>query len=538
MFFRRQSHDGSQWVTVIQEGSAAHATQVVYNAEGRPVVSWMWQGEADGLASGLRALQTSKRLKGCSLVGVLSRLNYRMLATDTPDVPHADWRDAMRWHLKEQVDFPVEDAVLDVLEVPQSTLRSNSAAMSFLVPRTEYTNVELAADDLGLSWAALDVPETALRNLCALAEDGEKAHALMVFGETHGMLVITLKGELLMARHIEVTLSAVTGDDESRGAALSRAALEILRTVDTFERMHSQVNLSAMTVALPPNCGEGALEMLSELIYVPLTALDLRQWFDLDPLGEQADALAQGATFCELCVLGAALRDHPQFAERSKLQLLDPNSVLGHAPQWGALLGVRLAGGVLALGVLAGLGLRTAAGTLNMRATEAEQEINVLRMAAAANPPSPTVKELEGLRQKEAQQRQVQDALQGSMVWASQGYSDYLMALGRQTYPGVWVTGMHVLGDGSDLVLTGRTTSAAFLPGYLKKLGVEERFKGRRFAQLEMKAVDGAGGLVDGVVQFTLKGLSKDPGETTTREAALRAVRKASEEANREAREK
>lgn len=539
MFFRRQSAEGTQWVTVIQDGSTVHAAQVVYTAEGRPRVDWLWQGQADGVAGALRALQAAKRLKGCSLVGVLNRAQYRMLATDAPDVVREDWRDAMRWHLKEQVDFPVEDAVLDVLEVPQGTSRSNSAVMTFLVPRVDYSTVELSADDLGLGWTALEVPETALRNVCALAEDGDKAHALMVFGESHGMLVITFKGELLMARHIEVTVAAVTGDEEGRGAALSRASLEILRTVDTFERMHSQIQLSGMTVALPPGCGAETMEMLSELIYVPLQPLGLSAWFDLELSAGDVQPFSDGITFSELCVLGAALRAHPAMVERAQLQLLDPNSVLGQSPPWGALLGVRVAAGVLALGLVSGLGLQAIATTLGMRAAETEQEINVLRMAAAANPPSPTVKELEGLRQKEAQQRQVQDALQGSLVWASQGYSDYLMALGRQTYPGVWITNLNVLGDGSDIVLTGRTNAVGSLPNYLQKLGSEERFKGRRFAQLEMKALNGTGGMVEGVVQFTLKGLRKEPTvDTTTREAALRAVRKASEEANRGAQEK
>lgn len=539
MFFRRQSHDGSHWVTLIQEGSTVHAAQVVYTAEGRPRVDWMWQGSAGGMDSALRALQGAKRLKGGSLVGVLNRAHYRMLATDTPDVAREDWRDAMRWHLKEQVDFPVEDAVLDVLEVPQSSSRSSSAVMTFLLPRADYSTIELAADDLGLHWTALEVPETALRNVCALAEDGDKAHALMVFGENHGMLVITFKGELLMARHIEVTLASVTGDEEVRGAALSRASLEILRTVDTFERMHSQIQLSGMTVAMPPGCGDGALEMLAELIYVPLQPLGLSAWFDLELLAGDVMPFSDGITFSELCVLGAALRAHPALSERPQLQLLDPNSVLGQSPPWGALLGVRLAAGVLGLGLVAGLGLRAVAGTLSMRAAEVEQEINVLRMAAAANPPSPVVKELENLRQKEAQQNQVQEALQGSLILASQGYSDYLMALGRQTYPGVWITGLNVLGDGGDIVLTGRTINSSTLPNYLQKLGSEERFKGRRFAQLEMKSLSGTtGGMGDGVVQFTLKGLRKDLGDTTTREAALRAVRRAAEDANKEVREK
>jgi MSHA biogenesis protein MshI len=525
MFFRRQSQDGSQWVTLIQDGSTVHAAQVVYTAEGRPRLDWMWQGPAQSMAAGLLLLQANKRLKGCSLVGVLNRTHYRMLSTDAPDVPREDWRDAMRWHLKEQVDFPVDDAVLDVLEVPQGTSRSGSAVMTFLVPRADYTAVELGADDLGLHWRALDVPETALRNLCALGEDADRAHALMAFGETHGMLVITYKGELLMARQIEVALSAVAGDEEARCAALSRASLEILRTVDTFERMHSQVQLSGLTVALPPGCGAESLEMLAELIYVPLQPLCLSAWFDLEQLAGDGAPFSEGITFTQLCALGAALRAHPALTERPQVRLLDPNSVLGQAPPWGAVLGVRLAGGVVAVGLAAGLGLHAAAGGYNLQADKIEQEVNTLRVSVAANPPSPIVKELDALRQKDAQQRQVQDTLQGSMAWSSQGYSDYLMALGRQTHPSVWITGLHVRGDGRDINLIGRTDNATALPDYLKRLGREERFKGRRFAQMEMSALDGSDATA-GVVQFTLKGLRKEVEDTTTREAALRAVGK------------
>lgn len=513
MFFRRQSQDGSQWVGVTQEGSVVCAAQVAHGADERPRVQWLWQGQAQTLEQGLRALRGAKGLRGDALVGVLDRTQYRMQATEAPDVPREDWRDAMRWQLKEQVDFPVEDAVIDVLDVPHSTqLRQNSAVMAFLIPRASFTVVELAADDVGLTWSALDVPETALRNLCALGEeredDKDRAHALMVFGESHGMLVITLKGELLMARHIEVAVSAVTGTDESRGAALSRAALEILRTIDTFERMHSQVSLSGLTVALPHGCGPEVLEMLSELIYVPLKPLDLRNWFDLDALADQAERVGLNASFSELCALGATLRGRSGTQALQQLQLLDLNSVLGQSPTWGAVLGVRLLGGVVALGTVAGLGLSAAASTYDAKAQQAEADVGVLRVNAAANPPSPVVKQLDALRQKEAQQRQMQDALQGSMAWASQGYSDYLMALGRQTYPGVWITGMVIRGDGSDLVLSGRTNAPSALPGYLQRLGQEERFKGRRFGQVEIQEMPIESGLAAGVVQFTLRGLA------------------------------
>jgi hypothetical protein len=514
MFFRRQSQVGTQWVGLIHDGSVVHAAQVAHSAGERPRVTWLWQADAPTLESGLRALRGAQRLKGCSLVGVLDRARYRMQATDAPDIPREDWRDAMRWQLKEQLDFPIEDAVLDVLEVPASTqLRQNSAVMAFVVPREDYTAIELAADDVGLNWAALDVPETALRNLCALAAEEDKAHALMVFGEAHGVLVITYKGALLMARHIEVAAEALTGREDVRGAALSRAALEMLRTVDTFERMHSQASLSGMTVALPPGCGADVIEMLADLIYVPIQPLMLSQWFDLDALGElQAARLNSEPTFNELCVIGATLREPVGDAPLQQLALLDTSSVLGHSPSWGAVLGVRLVGGLVALGALASVGLSAATTAYSLKAEQVDAEINTLRNSVAANPPSAIVKELDALRQKEAQQRQMQDALQGSMAWASQGYSDYLMALGRQTLPNVWITGMAVRGDGSDLVLVGRTNDVGALPAYLRKLGQEEHFRGRRFAQFEIGRPASDTSAADNVVEFTLHGTAPTEG--------------------------
>jgi Tfp pilus assembly protein PilN len=544
MFLRRQSARGACWTAVVQDGSSVHAAQVVYAEGARPRVTRLWQAQAPDVGQGLQALQASLNTKNCNLVGVLDRAMYRMQATEAPDIPRQDWRDALRWQLKEQVEFAVEDAVLDVLDMPQATqLRHNTPVMVFMVPREDYTRLELAADDLGLSWQALDVPETALRNVCALTEEGEKAQALVVFGDAHGMLVITFKGELLMARHIEVTVSAIKGDEEGRGAALSRAALEILRTVDTFERMHSQVQLATMTVALPPGCQSDVLDMLADLIYVPLQCLSLKQYLDLDELGDDAERLDGHATFDELCALGATLRAAPEFAERQHLQLLDPNSVLGHAPAWGALLGARLAGGFAAVGLVAGIALSATATAYERRASNLEAEVGGLRAADVAMPPSPAVKELEGLRQKEAQQRQVQDTLAGSMAWSSQGYSDYLMALSRKVQTNVWITGLSVQGDGRQLVLSGRTTDPANIPAYLQRLSEEERFKGRKFAQVELAAMGGDQNMVHGVVQFTLRSLRQgEPGKQSdedgsTEEAMhrLRVIR--AEEARARARE-
>lgn len=490
MFLRRRVVAGGQWVAVAQDGSSVHAAQVVHTEGQRPRLLWLWSHETDSLPEGLTALKRGHPLKGVSLVYQLERTQYRLLSTEVPDVPREEWRDAMRWRLTDQVDFPMEDALLEVLAVPQDTqLRQMFPAIALVVQRADYDRVALAADDVGLRWSAMDTAETALRNLSAMAETEGQAHALLAFGESYGMLVITYQGELLMTRNIEVAVSAVTGTNEARGAALGRAALEVLRTLDTFERMHSQVTLSGLSVVPPEGGDADVLEVLADLVYVPIQYFSLANCIDLSALGERAEQLAKGPSLGELCVIGSALRAHSEAAGRQSVNLLDPETLKSQTLPWGAMWGVAAAGGVLAVTVVAGAGLSLTTKYIKTQTENIEHEMDELRQAASSMPPMPDVKELALLRKTETRQRQMHEALRNTVMSATPGYSGYLIALGHQTVPNLWITGMSLHDDGRDLELTGRMTDNAALPNYLARLQQEEHFRGRRFAQIELKAV-------------------------------------------------
>ncbi len=508
MFLRRRVVAGSQWVAVAQEGSSVHAAQVAHIEGQRPRLLWLWTQETASLSEALTSLKRAHPLKGLSLVNQLERTQYRLLSTEVPDVPREEWRDAMRWRIKEQVDFSMEDALLEVLAVPQDTqLRQMFPAIALVVQRADYDRVSLAADDVGLRWSAMDTAETALRNLSAMAETEGQAHALLVFGESHGMLVITYQGELLMTRNIEVAVSAVTGTNEARGAALGRAALEVLRTLDTFERMHSQATLAGLSVVPPQGGDADVLEVLADLVYVPIKYFSLADCVDLSALGEaRAEELAKGPSLGELCVIGSALRAYSEAAGRQSVNLLDPETLKSQTLTWGAMWGVAAAGGVFAVTVLAGLGLTVATKYVKTQTENLEHDMVELRQAASTMPPMADVKELALLRKTEVRQRQMHEALRNTVMSATPGYSGYLVALGHQTVPNLWITGMSLHDDGRDLELTGRMTDNAALPNYLARLQQEDRFRGRRFAQIELKAINlsevGAG---PAITEFTLR---------------------------------
>lgn len=68
----------------------------------------------------------------------------------------------------------------------------------------------------------------------------------------------------------------------------------------------------------------------------------------------------------------------------------------------------------------------------------------------------------------------------------SEGFSELMRALSRQTLEGLWLTGFSVDGGGSAVVLRGRMFETDLLPSYISRLGREKAFEGRRFDSLSI----------------------------------------------------
>src|SRR5271170_4115289 len=78
-------------------------------------------GAAAGLGGGADAVSAALHaaaLPHMPVSTVLRPEDYQLALIEAPDVPPAELRAAMRWRLKETIDFRVEDAVIDVFEVP------------------------------------------------------------------------------------------------------------------------------------------------------------------------------------------------------------------------------------------------------------------------------------------------------------------------------------------------------------------------------------------------------------------------------------
>lgn len=199
----------------------------------------------------------SARARCTTLVG---SGDYQLLLVEAPDVEPSELRAAIRWRIKDLIDFHIDDAVVDVIEIPGQD-RGRARMMYAVVARMARIRERIdVIADAGFELVAIDIEELALRNLSALLPGDARGTCLLWFAADYGIIQITRGGELFLARRIEIGASqlvaaAQEGDPElgDYGAPLTslleQVTLEIQRSLDYYDSHFAQPPVQALVVA-------------------------------------------------------------------------------------------------------------------------------------------------------------------------------------------------------------------------------------------------------------------------------------------------
>ncbi|MCG2584555.1 type IV pilus biogenesis protein PilM [Massilia sp. TS11] len=230
---------------------------------------------------------------------------YQMVVIDALTVPQAEWKTAVKWKLKDIIDFPVDEATLDVIDMPvEANARNHS--MFAVAARNEVIEARMglfakAKFDLD----AIDIPEMAQRNISVLLEPEGRGVAVLSFSEDGGLLTVSFKGELYLSRRIDVNLQQLLEPDaDRRSQSFDRITLELQRSLDHFDRQFSFINVSKLYLA--PSEVQGLQEYLTSNLYTPVDTLKLDTILDLEAVPELADLATQQRFFLPI---GAAMRE-------------------------------------------------------------------------------------------------------------------------------------------------------------------------------------------------------------------------------------
>jgi MSHA biogenesis protein MshI len=252
------------------------------------------------VAAALRAAN----LSGTPISILMPPSQYQLSMVEAPDVPPAELRAAMRWRLRETIDFPIEDAVIDVFEIPAASRGGQKRMVYAVIAQQTLVQQQIAALAAHKSFDAVDIPELALRNLASLLPASTAGVAMLYVADGTAILVLVRSGTFYLSRRINLQLSTPGDSDSAHAGSFDAAsvALELQRSLDYYERNFDQRPIAQIAVAPVAGLAPAMLATLATETGLEVIPFDLNDVMECDtPL---APELQQSC----LLAVGAALR--------------------------------------------------------------------------------------------------------------------------------------------------------------------------------------------------------------------------------------
>lgn len=250
----------------------------------------------------LDALVQRHHLKKKRCTCVLSSNTYQLVQADMADLSIDERRDAARWQIRERIDYPPEEAVIDLFDV--APFSSDKKPLTYVVSAQKSILSErvdlFKACDLNLE--TIDIPEFALRNICDLFTEDSRGLAIFLLLENSGLLVISRAGTLYLVRLFSAGMNDLIpfadGDYESLTDKLDAIVLEIQRSFDYCESVFHLPLVSRLLVAQTVRDIPAMISYLNEYLAVSVEPFSLDGVLRLpegtDPLQLNQNLLAIG----------------------------------------------------------------------------------------------------------------------------------------------------------------------------------------------------------------------------------------------------
>ena len=134
-------------------------------------------------------------------IGVIGFGSYGLFQVAPPAVPDAELRDAVRWQVKDLIDYPLEEAVVDVFRVGSDNRREGAKNAYVVTARQSVVQRQARLmRQARLKIDAIDIPELSLRNLAARLPEDARGVSLLYLGDAQGVIIVCRGGRLQLAR--------------------------------------------------------------------------------------------------------------------------------------------------------------------------------------------------------------------------------------------------------------------------------------------------------------------------------------------------
>lgn len=318
-WLKREAKSNQDLVSIVPDGRGIAYACVAESSSSTPMLNdCYYQEQLSDPCTTLRQLDRQRPLDKSSAATVMQSGNFMLLLMQTPAVEEQEIAEAVRWQIKDQLDYPAEEAIIEVLEIPGQRDRGRMPMIYVVVAHRDIVQANInLLEQFSVPLQYIDIPELSQRNIAALLPEDANGVALLRFEANHGLLTITHDGELYLAREFDVgfthfiedvpdaqTEESLTLEDvpSTSDSQLDYIVLEIQRSLDYYESHFAKPAIATLVLAPMEVEISGLASKLEQNLGATVRELDMNTLLDT---AEPLDNTRQAKCFI---AIGAALR--------------------------------------------------------------------------------------------------------------------------------------------------------------------------------------------------------------------------------------
>ncbi|MEX1199123.1 MAG: hypothetical protein WEB57_14835 [Pseudohongiellaceae bacterium] len=251
----------------------------------------------------LSAQVDSMGLRGAPCNALLAAEDYNLYLVDAPAVEESEMRAAVRWKVKDLLDLPLTDVVIDVFPVPEDAFQGRGRMLYVVAARKSRVQAMIeAVNRADLELRSIDIPELAMRNITSLFADDSNGLAFLALKNAGSNLNLTRQGDLYLARRINTQVGADVVASGEWEALRDRLVLEVQRSLDYYESQMGQNPVSRVLLAPRRTDAPELAASLDEAMGPEVGVLSFADRLDHD------DQIGEVTLHACVMAIGAALR--------------------------------------------------------------------------------------------------------------------------------------------------------------------------------------------------------------------------------------
>ncbi|MEI8055478.1 MAG: PilN domain-containing protein [bacterium] len=383
-----------------------------------------FSGDIQAQKNNLSSFVAQSKLQHADCRIVLSREDYRLILIEKPKVADNELGESLHWLVKELIDFPLEEAVVDFFPAPMRT--GQSAKIYVVVVRLQWLNtIADIVKAANLNLQAINIATLATRNLFSSLHLAENSAVFLTQEEEYYYILVVKDGLIYLERKLELSSQVVT---------------ELQNSIDFYQNRDKTIPIK---IFLDQVLGQNKelIQSIEKTLNLQVEVLDISK---LISLGDKANCLS---------VIGEPLESGTQ-QHINLVKFISKQQVI-HLP-FKQILQICALTLIIFLGYSLynykeQLTLDKHITKLQLQNNEAEKEMN-----------SDRIRKKQELMKSDV----IRTVLHAQRSKNSPGFSKYLEAIAAVCPNGVWLTSISINKQNNRTILSGK----AYRPGNIVQL--------------------------------------------------------------------